>query len=422
MQRLAGSLLILVGATLAAYSYLSPRHDGTATLADVSPQTFIPTFEPREDDAGVRSFSPTSPAFRERTPIASAAQSLEPVVALKPWTAVVSMEPASSRLKSSRPGDFATRVEITRDLQRELKRVGCYAGEITGNWSAGSRAAMADFMDRVNATLPVDEPDYILLTLVQGHGGIACGAQCPAGQVMSQANRCVPRAVLAQRTPKTKQPVLQRVAAMQPRSASASKQSIESDVTLPAFVKPNAATFKGSAPDARAKAKPTIFASTQPEMLPWLENRIAMAAPAARAEPLAGRMAIGGPIAAVTRTNALAGAQKVEWEPIPADDLSASATTSIPKALALLSPADGAGNGDGDDVSKPETRISDHAVDRPHKVHKKASRSRNSKYARRPFPQFAPRPYYYAENVRYRRAYYYAPIRYNLTLSTRGIF
>ncbi len=70
------------------------------------------------------------------------------------------------------PGD---RVALARALQRELKRVGCYSGEITGVWTTSTRMAMRAFTERVNATLPIDKPDPVLLSLVQGHqGGDAC--------------------------------------------------------------------------------------------------------------------------------------------------------------------------------------------------------------------------------------------------------
>lgn len=63
---------------------------------------------------------------------------------------------------------------LARQLQSELKRVGCYDGELSGVWTPRTRVAMKAFTDRVNATLPVDKPDHILLALVQGHQGIAC--------------------------------------------------------------------------------------------------------------------------------------------------------------------------------------------------------------------------------------------------------
>jgi hypothetical protein len=88
------------------------------------------------------------------------------------------------------------RAALARALQHELKRVGCYSGEITGVWTTSSRMAMKTFVERVNAALPIDNPDPVLLSLVQGRRDRACGA-CPAGQTAAAGGACVPNAVLA---------------------------------------------------------------------------------------------------------------------------------------------------------------------------------------------------------------------------------
>ncbi len=89
------------------------------------------------------------------------------------------------------------RAALVRELQKELTRVGCYDGDISGAWTTSSRRAMRDFTDRVNAKLPIDEPDHILLSLVQSHRQKACGAACPAGQQEGSGGRCVPNALAA---------------------------------------------------------------------------------------------------------------------------------------------------------------------------------------------------------------------------------
>src|SRR5207249_6454440 len=80
----------------------------------------------------------------------------------KPWPDSAALEPANG-------------VTLTRNLQRELQRVGCYSGDIDGMWTPATRSAMKAFTDRVNAALPSDQPDRILLSLVQGHQGNVCG-------------------------------------------------------------------------------------------------------------------------------------------------------------------------------------------------------------------------------------------------------
>lgn len=59
-------------------------------------------------------------------------------------------------------------------IQSELRRVGCYDAAADGEWNDGTRSAMRKFNSAVHVTLPVDRPDYILLTLLQGHSGKAC--------------------------------------------------------------------------------------------------------------------------------------------------------------------------------------------------------------------------------------------------------
>ncbi len=93
------------------------------------------------------------------------------------------------------PGD---RASIARELQRELKRVGCYNGDINGIWTTSSRMAMKAFTDEVNASLPIDNPDYILLSLVQQRQGTVCNttevkaAPPPGDRAAQPADKAAP--------------------------------------------------------------------------------------------------------------------------------------------------------------------------------------------------------------------------------------
>jgi hypothetical protein len=93
------------------------------------------------------------------------------------------------------------RVSLARELQRELRRVGCYEGDLNGMWTPATRKAAKAFTDRINAALPAEEPDPILLRLVQDQQERACGAGCPAGEAPAADGRCVPAAILAARKP-----------------------------------------------------------------------------------------------------------------------------------------------------------------------------------------------------------------------------
>ncbi|KAB2850858.1 MAG: hypothetical protein F9K44_03585 [Hyphomicrobiaceae bacterium] len=79
--------------------------------------------------------------------------------------------------------------ELARAIQTHLTRVGCYAGPVSGVWSEASQRAMKDFNSRVNASLPVDQPDEVLLALVENYKDTACG--CLAGESLVNG-RCAP--------------------------------------------------------------------------------------------------------------------------------------------------------------------------------------------------------------------------------------
>lgn len=94
-----------------------------------------------------------------------------------------------------KPTDLESRRALTRSIQGELRRVGCYGGDVDGSWSAATQRAMIAFNERVNASLPTHEPDFILLTLLQGQPAAICSKGCPTGQLAAADGRCVPRSV-----------------------------------------------------------------------------------------------------------------------------------------------------------------------------------------------------------------------------------
>jgi hypothetical protein len=98
-----------------------------------------------------------------------------PVVVTVPARATAAPPPQAAP-RQAPPATASPRdpAALARQLQSELRRVGCYDGEVSGVWTPRTRAAMKAFTDRVNASLPVDKPDQILLALVQGHQGVAC--------------------------------------------------------------------------------------------------------------------------------------------------------------------------------------------------------------------------------------------------------
>ena len=59
---------------------------------------------------------------------------------------------------------------------------------------------MQEFIDRINATLPIEQPDYVLLTLLQANGDKSCGA-CPSGHTATVGGSCVPQTIVAEVLP-----------------------------------------------------------------------------------------------------------------------------------------------------------------------------------------------------------------------------
>lgn len=205
-----GLFLAVAGAASLVIACVVPWQDSANLDASPPPQgdlSITPTSE-TGTDAAARS----GRAFSRAGGLPDADEAAPPaeLATLAPRTALGSLQNGSSL-----PAD---RLSLAQQLQRELARVGCYEGELNGVWTPAARKAMKAFMDRVNATLPTDEPDYILLTLVQAARDKVCGTTCPAGQGLAEGGRCVPNAILAGK----KVPQVARAAPLRPDPAPAS--------------------------------------------------------------------------------------------------------------------------------------------------------------------------------------------------------
>ncbi len=243
---------------------------GAQTLIPTAPAPFVPA--PVDKSIAVLPLKAATPAPRKEAAIVPPKPVLvtrsKPItetkgseatsaatVTVSPWrTAVVSFEGtdgAPSSATSATAASTADRYELARSIQRELKRVGCYYGEIDGSWGLGSKRALAAFMDRVNASLPYREPDYILLALIRAQPAAACAAPCPQGQAYASDGRCVPNAILAR------------------------------------------AMKKNGAPDTRVATAPPANAQVAwtAELIPSVGSAPNLPPPA----PLIGRMSVGGP-------------------------------------------------------------------------------------------------------------------------------
>ena len=203
MSKVSGLLLVASGIALATLGIkYGPAADSEVLAgqhqiapSDPAPRASAPDRDVRPVEAAELQIiaPPTKPAARPTPRPAEAVPARsDPVVITLPRRP---SEPANDL--SPKTAAIPDRASLARELQRELRRVGCYEGEINGSWTPPTRRAMKAFTDRVNAILPVDAPDYILLTLVQGHQDQVCSKPCSAGQGLSDDGRCVPNAILA---------------------------------------------------------------------------------------------------------------------------------------------------------------------------------------------------------------------------------
>jgi hypothetical protein len=115
---------------------------------------------------------------RSRPPEA-AKSSVLPEITIAPKKSIPQPEIATAKdsrlpLPTQTAEPVLDRASLTRALQRELKRVGCYRGDINGVWTDATRQAMTAFTERANARLPVSEPHQVLLVLVQNTQAKSC--------------------------------------------------------------------------------------------------------------------------------------------------------------------------------------------------------------------------------------------------------
>jgi peptidoglycan hydrolase-like protein with peptidoglycan-binding domain len=183
MRRPSGVVLVLAGLGVAAYALAGPETPPDAPPNGPEAKTVITIAESRPSSSlqtGMLSAVATE-ARQVADSIGKASLPAPPPRAAKKSETArgVVIVKGAVRTPVGQPmagnGPPLDRASLTRDLQRQLQRVGCYRGSISGVWSPSTRQAMKEFIDHVNATLPVSEPDHILLAMLQSHDDKACG-------------------------------------------------------------------------------------------------------------------------------------------------------------------------------------------------------------------------------------------------------
>jgi hypothetical protein len=103
----------------------------------------------------------------------------------QPTTAAIS--PTESSVRTSLP--FVQFI-IARELQSELKRVGCDPGNIDGDWNAASRRALENFNEHAGTNLDVEVANFSALSVVRSRMSRICPVACDRGSRV-RGSRCL---------------------------------------------------------------------------------------------------------------------------------------------------------------------------------------------------------------------------------------
>lgn len=198
MSKLSGAVLVLAGLGIAAYTVTFSGGGSTVAAGPEQPSKQDAGQSPAGGELHVGAVAEVREPAKIVPPVPVPAVAPRPTV--PPLSTAVALPPrrmpvAQTDAAFNAPLD---RAGLAREIQRHLKRVGCYGGDVTGVWTPAARRSMKTFTDRVNATLPIDDPDYVLLAMVESYRGTACGRGCPAGESEAEDGRCLPKGLVAQ--------------------------------------------------------------------------------------------------------------------------------------------------------------------------------------------------------------------------------
>jgi uncharacterized caspase-like protein len=76
--------------------------------------------------------------------------------------------------------------QMTERVQKELKRVGCYSGEVDGKWGEGTRDALQSFADESNLVLSTSEPTEVALNILGASKEGVCSSKSGTSKKSAQ--------------------------------------------------------------------------------------------------------------------------------------------------------------------------------------------------------------------------------------------
>jgi hypothetical protein len=88
------------------------------------------------------------------------------------------------------PAPQLDRRDITRWVQLELKRVGCFSGPVDGEYGTTTRAALQNFAKLAPAKLSDADPTPATVKAIQDFNKRVCPLECQSGE-RAEGDRCV---------------------------------------------------------------------------------------------------------------------------------------------------------------------------------------------------------------------------------------
>ncbi len=202
-MRTFSGLVLLAGLGVGLFVYLPAPVDRDTSLQNAQRSGTSTVAKQRERVVAASEAQPALRSFSPGVSLVAMAHDTVPSVTrpdpLGGWRTTSASDPQYRTLEPTNP---ESRYRLVVDIQQELKRMGCYWGRVDGSWGPGTKDALQSFMTRVNAALPSDKPDYVLLTLLKSQSREVCGA-CPADQVQLSGGQCVPQTTVAYGQPNT---------------------------------------------------------------------------------------------------------------------------------------------------------------------------------------------------------------------------
>jgi hypothetical protein len=133
-------------------------------------------------------------------------------------TSTVGMAPNKDGLGSGEVNYAAIDPQmLARDLQTELKRLGCLSGEVDGDWGEKSKTALQSFARHAKLPIASDAPTMAALNAASATKERACPLVCDDDERMV-SGRCIPKERKARREPTKERRAYREPAGERPRA------------------------------------------------------------------------------------------------------------------------------------------------------------------------------------------------------------